>query len=99
VAHKVLSQGLQHLGDSTAQVQGEAHAHGVASAGKGSESSTCLHSHDAAADDLRDALAALTSLATALVSGGPWWQEAKVNHPVLLIETVDALLWVSKRFM
>jgi hypothetical protein len=35
-------------------------------------------------DDLVAALDAVLTLATHLISDGPWWQQAKAHHPVLL---------------
>jgi hypothetical protein len=39
-------------------------------------------------DDLVAALGAVLALASDLVSGGPWWQQAKAHHPLALIEAL-----------
>jgi hypothetical protein len=39
-------------------------------------------------DDVVPAFKALVSLAHSLVSNDTWWQEAKVNYPLLLIEAL-----------
>jgi hypothetical protein len=39
-------------------------------------------------DDLVTALDALLALTCDLVNGGPWWQQAKSNHPLALIEAL-----------
>jgi hypothetical protein len=46
-------------------------------------------------DDLAAILDAVLVLASVLVSGGPWWQEAKAKCPLLLIETLHMVLKVS----
>jgi hypothetical protein len=39
-------------------------------------------------DDIVASLDSLLFLFHSLVSGGPWWQEAKTNHPLLLVEAL-----------
>jgi hypothetical protein len=40
------------------------------------------------AQDLVAVLSAVLSLSATLISKGPWWQEAKAKHPLLLLETL-----------
>jgi hypothetical protein len=42
--------------------------------------------HQEVPDDLVTGLTALLSLAHTLISGGPWWQEAKADHPLVVVE-------------
>jgi hypothetical protein len=39
-------------------------------------------------DDLVAALDAVLALASDLVSGGPWWQEARARHPLALVDAL-----------
>jgi hypothetical protein len=41
------------------------------------------------------ALDSILSLLAALVTGGPWWQEAKAHHALLLLETLSMVHKVS----
>jgi hypothetical protein len=45
-------------------------------------------------NDFATALDVALSLASELVSGGPWWQEAKAHHLVLLAEVLYKTLEV-----
>jgi hypothetical protein len=54
---------------------------------------------DSAQDDLVAALGAVLALATDLVSDGPWWQQAKADHPALLIETLSMTAKVGGRHL
>jgi hypothetical protein len=46
-------------------------------------------------DDVVDILDAVLLLSHALVSGGPLWQEARANHPLLLLHTLQVTSTVS----
>jgi hypothetical protein len=48
-------------------------------------------------DDLVSALDAVLALASDLVSGGPWWQQAKASYPLALIEALNDTSMVRKR--
>jgi hypothetical protein len=69
------------------------HSVSLAIGNKGAYSTLSRSPHPAAPippqDDLVAALSAVLVLATHLISGGPWWQEAKAHHPLVLIETLS----------
>jgi hypothetical protein len=47
-------------------------------------------------DALAVMLESVLSLAYALVSGGPWWEEARAKHSLLLVEALFATSRVSQ---
>jgi hypothetical protein len=50
--------------------------------------SSHLATHTPPKDDLVAALGAVLALASDLVSGGPWWQQAKAHHCLALIDAL-----------
>jgi hypothetical protein len=60
---------------------------------QGQPAGSTPHSDDGG-DDLETAVHAAQTLAAELVSGGAWWQEAKAHYPLLLIDTLHALVQV-----
>jgi hypothetical protein len=77
IAYRVISQGLQHASSSSSS----------------STTATAAPPHVGApvagsSDDIVATLDSLLFLFHSLVSGGPWWQEAKANHPLLLVDAL-----------
>jgi hypothetical protein len=71
-------------------------AQGLHHAGSSEASQHCSENFaEKDVDALITALDAVLRLASALVSGGPWWQEARTKHPLVLIETLYDLRAVS----
>jgi hypothetical protein len=95
VACKVISQGMQHVGGSPDQVVEQARVLGNAALEENFDSGDSFYRPAWDADDLGTALGAVTTLATALVSAGPWWEEARAHYPLLLIQTLHELIGVS----
>jgi hypothetical protein len=108
-AHRILSHGLQHAADRTSQAahssSGAPTSEDPAPAERGS---TPTASHEPEhqqgqqasvqlqrKDDLVAALDAVLALASDLASGGPWWQQARAQHPLLLIPTLVETCSVS----
>jgi hypothetical protein len=56
-----------------------------------------LATHTPPTDDLVAALGAVLALAYDLVSGGPWWQQAKAHHSLALIDALYDTSVVSGR--
>jgi hypothetical protein len=46
-------------------------------------------------DDLVATLDSVLSMAHTLISGGPWWQEAKACHPLILVDALHDTSTVS----
>jgi hypothetical protein len=106
-AHRTLSQGLQHAADRTAAQSSSGAPTSEAPAAAEPRSSPAASHHPehqqgqqasvqlGGTDDLVVALDAVLHLATDLVSGGPWLQQARAQHPLLLIPALADTCSVS----
>jgi hypothetical protein len=87
-AYRILSRGLQHVGANAPQAAGS--DAGTVPSGQPSPAGALPE-----ADDMVDTLDAVLSLTYSLISRGPWWQEAKAQYPLLLIDTLYMTYMVS----
>jgi hypothetical protein len=88
VAYEVISQGMQRAGASPDQPHSKAACRG--------QPDSCNSSYrpTGVTDDLATAPGAVMSLICALISKGPWWEEARAKYPLLLIQTLVELIAV-----
>jgi hypothetical protein len=71
------------------------HARQETSPGLQAESAASSADQQNSSNGLVTATEAVVLLVNALVSGGTWWQEAKANNPLLLIETLHTTAMVG----